>query len=78
MPKLSDIRREYTLDSLSSEKLPDDPMVLFTSWLEVVKDSEMKDPTAMSVATVDAEGQPFQRIVLLKRFDEQGFVFLPI
>jgi len=75
MSELSDIRREYSLGSLNSENVPADPMALFTAWLEVVKASEIKDPTAMVVATVDDKGQPFQRIVLLKRFGEDGFVF---
>ncbi|WP_044555924.1 pyridoxamine 5'-phosphate oxidase [Shewanella piezotolerans] len=75
MSELSDIRREYSLGEMHSENVPDDPMELFNSWLEVVKDSEIKDPTAMSVATVDEHGQPFQRIVLLKRFGDDGFVF---
>ncbi|MCK8045281.1 pyridoxamine 5'-phosphate oxidase [Shewanella sp. 1CM18E] len=75
MSEISDIRREYTLGELHSEDVPSDPMVLFNAWLEVVRDSKMQDPTAMSVATVDENGQPFQRIVLLKRFDNDGFVF---
>ncbi|QYK00107.1 pyridoxamine 5'-phosphate oxidase [Shewanella psychrotolerans] len=76
MAKLDDIRREYTLGGLHREELPDDPMVLFEKWLEEIRDSEvLPDPTAMSVATVDDSGQPFQRIVLLKRFDQNGFVF---
>ena len=76
MGKLDDIRREYTLGGLHREELPDDPMVLFEKWLEEIRDSEvLPDPTAMSVATVDGTGQPFQRIVLLKRFDQNGFVF---
>ncbi|GIU45704.1 pyridoxine/pyridoxamine 5'-phosphate oxidase [Shewanella sairae] len=75
MSKISDIRREYTLGELHSEDVPNDPMVLFNAWLEMVRDSKIQDPTAMSVATVDEKGQPFQRIVLLKRFDNDGFVF---
>lgn len=76
MSKLSDIRREYTLGGLHRDELPEDPMVLFSKWMEQARDSEqLSDPTAMSVATVDADGQPFQRIVLLKRFDTNGFVF---
>ena len=39
------------------------------------RDAQLSDPTAMCVATVDEHGQPFQRIVLLKRFDDSGFVF---
>ncbi|MCZ4336494.1 pyridoxamine 5'-phosphate oxidase [Shewanella colwelliana] len=76
MSNLSDIRREYTLGGLHREDLPEEPMALFTKWLEEVRDANvLPDPTAMSVATVDETGQPFQRIVLLKRFDDNGFVF---
>lgn len=75
MSDLSDIRREYSLSHLSEEMLPQDPMSLFESWMEFAKGSGLKDPTAMTVATVDESGQPFQRIVLLKRFDADGFVF---
>jgi pyridoxamine 5'-phosphate oxidase len=76
MAKLDDIRREYTLGGLHREDLPDEPMALFEKWLEEVRDAEvLPDPTAMSVATVDESGQPFQRIVLLKRFDRNGFIF---
>ncbi len=76
MSKLSDIRREYTLGGLHKEDLPVNPMVLFSRWMEEARESELlSDPTAMVVATVDESGQPFQRIVLLKRFDDGGFVF---
>ncbi|ABV87797.1 pyridoxamine 5'-phosphate oxidase [Shewanella pealeana] len=75
MSEISGIRREYTLGELHNEEVPSDPMDLFNAWLEVIRDSDIKDPTAMSVATVDENGQPFQRIVLLKRFDNHGFVF---
>lgn len=76
MSKLSDIRREYTLGGLHKEDLPVCPIDLFSRWMEEARDSELlSDPTAMSVATVDEDGQPFQRIVLLKRFDKDGFVF---
>ncbi|WP_110456672.1 pyridoxamine 5'-phosphate oxidase [Shewanella algidipiscicola] len=76
MSKISDIRREYTLGGLHRDELPEHPMALFETWLEQIRDAEvLTDPTAMSVATVDETGQPFQRIVLLKRFDNDGFVF---
>ncbi|MCG9696957.1 pyridoxamine 5'-phosphate oxidase [Shewanella sp. Isolate11] len=76
MSNLDDIRREYTLGGLHREELPDDPMVLFEKWMQEIRDANvLTDPTAMSVATVDEHGQPFQRIVLLKRFDDNGFVF---
>lgn len=75
MSDLSDIRREYTKGGLSRSELPVDPMALFELWLTQAKEANLTDPTAMSIATVDEHGQPFQRIVLLKKFDENGFVF---
>lgn len=75
MLDLSDVRREYTKGGLHRESLPDSPFELFEHWLKQAVDAELSDPTAMSVATVDASGQPFQRIVLLKQSDPNGFVF---
>jgi pyridoxamine 5'-phosphate oxidase len=74
--KLEDIRREYTLAGLSREQLTDDPISQFDHWFKQAVDAQLNaDPTAMSLATVDKDGQPSQRIVLLKNFDEKGFVF---
>ena len=75
MMDLSDVRREYTLGGLRREALPDSPMPLFEKWLQQAIDANLPDPTAMTVATVDENGRPFQRIVLLKHFDEKGLVF---
>ena len=75
MSDLSDIRREYTQGGLRRGDLPVNPMDLFEKWMQQAKDAQLTDPTAMCVATVDETGQPFQRIVLLKRFDDNGFVF---
>lgn len=52
-----------------------DPITLFYAWLKEATDSGMKEPTAMSVATVDLEGGPDARMLLLKGCDERGFVF---
>ena len=52
-----------------------DPIALFGEWLEEATASEPNDPTAMTLATVDADGMPDARMVLLKGFDERGFVF---
>ncbi|TXR54694.1 pyridoxamine 5'-phosphate oxidase [Reinekea thalattae] len=74
--KLEDIRRDYTLAGLSREQMADDPMTQFEDWFKQALAAELTaDPTAMSLATVDADGQPSQRIVLLKNYDDQGFVF---
>lgn len=54
---------------------PSNPFDLFAAWLAEAETSEPNDPNAMAVATVDAEGQPSVRMVLLKGFDRDGFVF---
>lgn len=53
----------------------DEPLRLFAAWLEEAGKTEPSDPNAMAVATVDADGQPNVRMVLLKGFDQRGFVF---
>ena len=68
-------RREYLQSSLRREQLNSDPIKQFEHWLAQAKDAKITDPTAMILATVDANGIPSQRTVLLKQFDEQGFVF---
>ncbi len=73
--KLEDVRREYSLGELTPESLESSPFVQFEKWLREAVDIEIKDPTAMCVATVDASGQPSQRIVLLKDVSDEGFVF---
>lgn len=75
MQSLSDIRREYTKSGLDTDSLTEDPFALFDIWLQNAVDAKLDDPTAMTVATVDANGQPSQRIVLLKDVSQGGFVF---
>lgn len=72
---LEQIRRDYLLGGLRRENLQDDPIIQFEQWLKQAVDAKLKDPSAMTVATVDATGQPSQRMVLLKHLDAQGFVF---
>ncbi len=52
-----------------------EPFTLFAEWLEEATTTEINDPNALALATVDADGLPNVRMVLLKEFDEQGFVF---
>ncbi|MBB5059751.1 pyridoxamine 5'-phosphate oxidase [Granulicella aggregans] len=52
-----------------------DPIVLFETWFELAKASEVNDPNAMSLATATAEGRPSVRMVLMKKVDEKGFTF---
>jgi len=72
---LEENRREYDYGKLSRESLLDNPFDQFTLWMNQAIEARVQDPTAMSVATVSSEGKPWQRMVLLKGFDEQGFVF---
>ncbi|HEX7763543.1 MAG TPA: pyridoxal 5'-phosphate synthase, partial [Cellvibrio sp.] len=72
---LEDFRREYTQGGLDRADLADNPLDQFGRWMEQTIQSGIPDPNAMTVATVDANGQPSQRIVLLKHLDEKGFVF---
>lgn len=73
--KIADIRRSYSMDKLDLDKLNTDPFLQFEHWLKDAVDAELPDPTAMCVATVDASGQPSQRLVLLKDVSSKGFVF---
>ncbi len=75
MINIENIRREYLQGGLRREDLCDDPIEQFDRWLEQAVAAGLNDPTAMTVATVDASGQPSQRIVLLKDVDSRGFVF---
>jgi pyridoxamine 5'-phosphate oxidase len=68
-------RREYTAGGLTREMLDADPLRQFEHWLEQAVKAGLEDPTAMVLATVDAQGAPWQRIVLLKGLSDGGFVF---
>lgn len=73
--KIADIRREYIQGGLSRQDLLTDPIAQFNLWLEQAIAAQLMDPTAMTVATVDETGQPYQRIVLLKDVNQGGFLF---
>ncbi|MGV6808797.1 MAG: pyridoxamine 5'-phosphate oxidase [bacterium] len=72
---LSDYRREYTQMGLSRADLAADPLQQFAIWFAQAEQAQVLDPTAMVLTTVSAQHQPSARIVLLKQWDEQGFVF---
>ncbi|WP_395340983.1 pyridoxamine 5'-phosphate oxidase [Ningiella sp. W23] len=75
MKALHEFRKEYTLGRLTEEQLTKAPIDLFRTWLQDAIDANLPDPNAMTVATVDANGRPSQRIVLLKDVSDDGFVF---
>jgi len=69
------LRRELMAKGLVRDDLYSDPIKQFEQWYAQTLETDLAEPSAMSLATVDAQGQPWQRIVLLKLFDEKGFVF---
>jgi len=74
--KLDDIRRDYLLGGLNRDDLDANPLAQFEHWMSQAVEADLNsDPTAMVLATVDASGQPSQRVVLLKGLSEKGFVF---
>jgi pyridoxamine 5'-phosphate oxidase len=73
--KLEGVRREYLRDQLDESGLPADPFVLLLRWMEEATGSGIPDPTAMTLSTVDKEGSPSSRIVLLKKINTQDLVF---
>lgn len=73
---LSDLRINYDLESLEEKDLPDHPMRLFENWFSRAENTdEIMEPNAMTLATADRSGIPSARIVLLKAFREEGFIF---
>ena len=72
---LSDFRKEYSDRGLHQDELAADPFTQFTRWFEQATELGLHEPNAMTLATVDQRGMPAQRTVLLKGFDERGFVF---
>jgi pyridoxamine 5'-phosphate oxidase len=73
--RYEDFRREYVAGGLRRDTLDDCPIRQFEQWLQQTVRAGIDDPTAMSLATIDAEGNPWQRIVLLKGVSTAGFVF---
>ena len=72
---LADLRKDYKLASLGKRDLAADPFTQFGKWMDDAIKAELPEPTAMNLATVGSNGRPSARIVLLKNFDENGFVF---
>lgn len=75
MTQLADLRRTYVLGSLSETDVAPDPLSQFKRWFDEAVTAKLPEPNAMTLATVDATGQPSARIVLLKGIDDRGFTF---
>ncbi|OEZ98631.1 pyridoxamine 5'-phosphate oxidase [Duganella phyllosphaerae] len=72
---LADLRLDYGRASLTENDVADDPIAQFGKWFDEAMHAKVNEPNAMSVATVDAEGRPSSRIVLIKQFDARGFTW---
>lgn len=75
MGDLHDLRRDYVFGGLDEAEAADDPAEQFRRWWDEALAAEVPDVNAMVLATADAEGNPTGRVVLLKEYDERGWVF---
>lgn len=72
---LKNKRIDYNLDILDIKTADPDPFNQFAAWMKIAVDANVSEPNAMNLATVSDTGQPSSRIVLLRNFDQDGFVF---
>jgi len=72
---ISSIRKDYQLQSLDFTDVAETPLLQFEKWWNEAASSSIEEVNAMTLATVNADGKPSARIVLLKGFDENGLVF---
>ena len=73
--QLADIRRDYRMAALDEAVAGDDPLLFFRQWFSEALAADIDEVNAMTLATVDGEGRPHARIVLLKALDDRGFSF---
>lgn len=74
-PSVADLRINYTRASFDESDAQASPIEQFRSWFDQAVESQLHEPNAMVLATVNSQGQPDARVVLLKGFDARGFVF---
>ena len=75
MSSIADLRRDYASRALTEDTADADPLKQFTLWFEEALETQLLDANAMTLATATPTGEPSARTVLLKGFDERGFVF---
>ncbi|MCH2081668.1 MAG: pyridoxamine 5'-phosphate oxidase [Saprospiraceae bacterium] len=75
MLNIQDLREDYSKQSLDESDIVKNPFQQFKVWFEEAMKAKIPEPNAFTLATADLSGQPSARIVLLKSFDEAGFVF---
>ncbi|MBD1872123.1 pyridoxamine 5'-phosphate oxidase [Nodosilinea sp. FACHB-131] len=72
---IGELRRDYSQRGLDLADLNPDPFAQFELWFQQAREAELLEPNALVLSTVSPEGAPYQRTVLLKYFDRDGFVF---
>ena len=72
---VASLRKEYTRAGLAEADVAPDPVEQFRRWFDVALAAGLHEPNAMTVATATRDGRPSARVVLLKGFEERGFVF---
>ncbi len=72
---IADLRKEYAREALDEAHTDADPFKQFARWWDEATNSQLPEPNAMTLATADPSGRPSARTVLLKGFDDNGFVF---
>ncbi|MGI4815457.1 MAG: pyridoxamine 5'-phosphate oxidase [Janthinobacterium lividum] len=75
MTEFADLRKTYSLSALIEEDVDHDPVRQFVAWFDQAIASQVAEPNAMTLATVDADNKPSARIVLVKGVDARGFTF---
>ena len=75
MDHVARLRKEYTRAGLKEFEADPNPIEQFRTWFDEVLTSNLHEPNAMALATATLDGRPSARVVLLKGFDERGFVF---
>lgn len=72
---IAHIRKDYTQASLSEADILPDPVAQFEKWFAEAVTAKVPEPNAMSLATISSGGRPSSRIVLIKQYDQDGFVW---
>jgi pyridoxamine 5'-phosphate oxidase len=72
---VADLRRDYSRQTLLESNADANPFLQFQNWFTQALNAQVIEPNAMTLATITPDGKPAARIVLLKDFDERGFVF---
>ena len=75
MVSLEEMRKQYDIAGLDRNDLRESPTEMFRNWFEKIQEFDTLEPNAMTLATSSPSGKPTSRVVLLKEYDEKGFIF---